>query len=156
MRAPLRIRYPEGLIKESDLQIKAMTEDQSNDMNSYLQRLVKLIPGEAVTMHLTIMNLIENIDIGSNPSYQYLPLVGLFVTFVVRLCATRVETPTSRWDIEWFNVLISSFSYVLWVYATSADFPLPWKDEIGGVWIGVAIMVWTFLVPYLYKTHATN
>ena len=49
------------------------------------------------------------------------------------------------------GVVISSVSFVLWVYATGGTFPqLPAPTAPTGI-IPVAIGVWTFLIPYVYK-----
>lgn len=152
MSAPLRIRYPQGLIKKSDIDLKTASEDSTNDTNNYLQRLIKLIPGEAVTMHLTIREMIGN-QIEKDPSLKYVPYVGLLVVLIIRVTGSTVKVANNKRDVEWALVLISAISYFLWVIAIGDLFP-PMQCPIESPWVGITIMFWTFLIPFLYKPKA--
>lgn len=153
MRAPLRIRYPKNPVKETDKRLRSLSEDASSDMDSYLQRLVKLIPAEAVTIHLTISNMVEE----KEASEEFLPIIGLIVVLIVRIFGTRIETETSKWNIEIGLVAISTISYCLWVIGSGWEFPsIPSINCIPSAWIGGIIMLWTFVIPYVYKPEFSN
>ena len=154
MRAPLRIRYPENLIKSSDKQLKSFSEDQSTDMNSYLQRLVKLIPAEAVSIHLTIKSFVNE---PPEKEEEFLPVIGLIAVLIVRIFGSRVETDSSKWNIEWALVGISVISYILWVLGTGWEFKsISFIEAIPDSWIGATILLWTFAIPYIYKPRFSN
>jgi hypothetical protein len=108
--------------------------------DDYLGRLMKLIPAEVVALYLTFRELAEGwIGVWSS--------ICLGLVIVVRVFGTTV--PGKPVQIK--AVAISAVSFVLWVYAIGGHF-LRWQlpDSPTGV-ISVAIGVWTFIVPMLYR-----
>lgn len=138
-----------------------MAEEGTNEYDSYLARLAKLIPGEAVSIYLTARNMMssgsdnpENVNLIC-PENGWLPLVGLIPLLIIRIFGTRVLNPEEssllkKNDIEWSLVGISAISYMLWIYAIGDCFFGIFQD-ISDMYIAITVMLWTFLVPYLYK-----
>jgi hypothetical protein len=106
----------------------------------YLARLVKLVPSEVVALYLTFKEV----------AVSWLGVWGLICLLLVVL-VRAVATGGKHQPIQIGAVAIACVSFVLWVYATGGtilQFPLP--SNVPGL-ISVAVGVWTFLVPYIYK-----
>lgn len=134
-----------------------MSEDAGSSYNDYLQRLTKLIPGEAVSIYLTGKNMITPDD-GQSICCDYwlMPLVGLVPLLLVRILGTRVQTAAGKMDVEWSFVLVSFISYIIWIYAIGDCF-LTWEVPDGqGYLVAIAVLLWTFAVPYLYTPGTPN
>ncbi len=92
-----------------------------------------------------------------NPDYDnYLArLTKLIPLLIIRIKGTIVQIPDeTSWfkknDIEWPMVAISIVSYIIWVYAIGDCLFIPVNPDYKFV-IAITVMLWTFLVPYLYK-----
>ena len=147
MKGSLRIRYPENISGESNITLRTVAKNPESNYNDYLQRLVKLIPGEAIGIYLTAKNILESKVVCDN--YQWLPFVGLIILLVVRVLGTRVKTENRNVSIEWPLVIISMISYFIWIYAIG-DCILGF-DQISQQVVAIVVLIWTFLVPYIYK-----
>jgi len=126
---------------------------------TYLERLVALVPAEVISLYLALVNFAmgspspgEGIHIAYS---HWLSWLGLALAVFVRIMGTRVIFPGNAgkqtWDIEWPLVFISAISFIIWVYATGGSFISGDMEIFNGFVIGVAVAVWTFLVPYLYR-----
>ncbi len=106
----------------------------------YLARLVKLVPSEVVALYLTFKEV----------AVTWLGIWGL-ICLVLVVLVRAVATRGKHQPIQFGAVAIACISFVLWVYATGGtilDLPLP--SNVPGL-ISVAVGVWTFVVPYIYK-----
>jgi hypothetical protein len=150
MRPLLRIKRPERMV--------AMGTGPKVP-KTYLERLVALVPAEVISLYLALVNFAmgsptpeESIN---NADNHWLPYLGLALVIIVRIMGTRVLFPgkdgKQTWDIEWPLVFISALSFIIWVYATGGSFISGDTAIFSGFVIGVAVAVWTFLVPYVYK-----
>ncbi len=131
--APLRIRTPEPGGGSA-----AAPARENGDL--YLSRLVKLVPSEVVALYLTFKATAET-------------WLGVWATVCLGLVVlTRaVGTHESGKPVQVGAVLVSMVSFTLWVYATGGQLlSLELPASPPGL-ISVAIGVWTFLVPLLYK-----
>lgn len=171
MSGTFRIRFPKPTETE-DLEI-SMNENKSLHLmvdgdnatrpkaliDDYLQRLIKLIPAEVLGIYLAIRNATANdsgkINIAEN--YSWLPVVGLLLVLFTRIVGTNIITKkkvkgksVTKWDIEWPLVVISGVSFIIWVYAMG-DGPL-FNNYPDPVMIAAAVSIWTFAVPYFYKS----
>lgn len=162
MSAPFRIRYP----KKQGLEIE--NQEPNPDYDNYLARLTKLIPGEAISIYLAAKNMAPKPSNITKPEqdiinemglicaeYSWLPLIGLIPLLIIRIKGTIVQIPDeTSWfkknDIEWPMVAISIVSYIIWVYAIGDCLFIPVNPDYKFV-IAITVMLWTFLVPYLYK-----
>jgi hypothetical protein len=113
----------------------------------YFARLVKLVPSEVLALYLAFKT-----SAGTFVGYWALVCLGLVI--VVRTLGTRQAGK----PIQIAAVAIATVSYVLWIYATNGylvneHFAVP--DAYNGI-VSVAIGVWTFLLPYIYKGDPTD
>jgi hypothetical protein len=103
----------------------------------WIARLVKLVPSEIVAVYLAGRGYAGSIA-------GFWPVVCLALLVIVRVWGTRGP----RRKPQWAAVAISSASFVLWVFAIDG--------RILGVTLApdlasLAVLVWTTLIPVLYR-----
>jgi len=148
--ALLRIR------KQPDFAVRLEVTDGEKiikDADEYLERLLKLIPSDVVGIYLIGRQISD-----AQNATQWWALICLALVVVIRVIATRESNNPSGNnnpkfnflnEIQWATVFISSFSFIIWVY-TLGDY-LPGLNFIPSWTASLALLVWTVLVPYLYK-----
>jgi hypothetical protein len=157
MKSPLRIKYPKNPLTAEHQQLKGLSEEPTSDYNDYLQRLIKLIPSEAIGIYLTVKNMVpEGQSVCGD--HNWLPIVGLIPLLIIRILGTRVQAVSDdgtkpKISVEWGLVLISIVSYFIWIYSIGDCVLGYWpKSEIDPPFIiAIVVMLWTFLIPYIYK-----
>ncbi len=115
-----------------------------NGFNSYLARLVKLIPAEVVALYLTGNGFITP---GSRMGSTIWAGICLGLVVLVRVHATRDKA--NHIPPQGMAVLISAVSFVIWVYTMGGPF-LAYglaNPRVGSL----AVLVWTFVVPFIYQ-----
>jgi hypothetical protein len=120
-------------------------------LKSYMERLIKLIPGEVVGLYLVGAGVIPS---GNRIALALWSVVGLVLVVVVRAYATA--DPPHHQGPQWVAVAVSTVSFVIWVYTmggpfvgdgTAAGGPNLWISWVGSL----SVLVWTFIVPFFYK-----
>ena len=106
-------------------------------IDSWLERLVKLVPAEVVAVYLAGRPLAEGKAAG------IWPLVCLGLVIVVRAFGTM-----DKRGPQWASVAVSAVSFVLWVYAMGGHF-LTYSLDVNIA--SLAVLVWTTLVPVFWK-----
>jgi len=137
MVAPFRIRRP-------DRGVKAAAQPTGDDFKLYLDRLLKMIPAEVVSLYV--------VGIGFIPVEKPIVLVIwalLSLVGVVLIRAYGTKDPEATKVIDWTHVAISSVAFVIWVYSLGGPF------EVYGLYIpyigSLLVLAWTFFVPIFYK-----
>jgi len=131
MNAPLRLRAAGST---------ATTGEPPGPIDTWLSRLVKLVPAEVVAVYLAGRPLAQERLAG------VWPVVCLVLTAIVRAWGT-----SDRRGPQWLSVAVSAVSFVLWVYATGGHF-LSYSADVNLA--GLAVLVWTTLVPLFWKGDA--
>lgn len=114
-----------------------------NEGDVYLLRVIKLIPSEALVLYLVGENII--------PPDQKLgmivfSIVCLLFAFLSRSRLTKDKNHTSP---QWQSVIISSISFIIWVYASGGIFA---SFGLYQQWVAtLTLITWVFFIPYLYK-----
>jgi hypothetical protein len=137
MSAPFRIVRP-------DVGVKAAAVSQVESFNSYLDRLLKMIPAEVVSLYLVGSGLV--------PKDQYIALTVWAVVClagVVLVRAYGTADPANNKPTDWVHVAISTAAFVIWVYSLGGPFTafnlyVPYLGSL-------LVLAWTFLVPLFYK-----
>ncbi len=117
---------------------------QPDDFKAYMQRLLRLIPAEVITLYLTFRGLA---DPHSKFAYWW-SAICLVLVVVLRIFGTRA-TGGSIWTFQKIAVGVAAVSFILWVYGMG--------DTILGfaigepIWINASIAIWTIVVPLFYK-----
>ena len=115
-----------------------------DDLKTYMERLVKLIPSEVVGIYLIGFGIIPKAE---SIALVIWTLVCLGLVIIARAYATRDQANNK--PTQWLAVIISSMSFVIWVYTLGHAF-VPFNMWIP--WIGsLIVLVWTFIIPYFYK-----
>ncbi len=118
--------------------------ERSAGFQTYLDRLIRLIPAEVVGLYLVGVGVIPaNKGIGS----AVWTGVCFLVVILVRAMATR--DPSQSLGPQWVAVAVSAVSFAIWAYTMGGPF-VTYHIYVG--WIGaIAVLLWTFGVPYFYK-----
>ena len=128
MNAPLRLYAADR---------SALAGPSEGPIDSWLTRLVKLVPAEIVAVYLAGRPLAQERYAG------LWPIACLVLTILVRAFGT-----SDRRGPQWLTVLVSAVSFVLWVYATGGHF-LTYEVDVNLAALGV--LFWTTLVPVFWR-----
>jgi hypothetical protein len=112
---------------------------------SYLDRLMKMIPGEVVALYLVGAGIIPREE-----SRWW--LVVWSVVCLVGLFALRIYGTTDRRESkgpQWLNVFMSAGAFVIWIYSLGGPFVAfgLYKPFLGSL----LVLTWTFFIPLTYK-----
>ena len=137
MAAPFRIRRP-------DTGVKAVALERGDSFKFYLDRLLKMIPAEVVSLYLVGSGVIPTEQSVALAIWTAVCLIG-----VVLIRAYGTADPADSKPTDWVHVAISSIAFVIWVYSLGGPF------EAFGVYVpyigSLLVLVWTFFVPIFYK-----
>ena len=111
--------------------------EPAGPVDPWLTRLVKLVPAEIVAVYLAGRPLAQEHYAG------LWPVACLVLTIVVRAFGTSDSSGP-----QWLSVGVSAVSFVLWVYATGGQF-LTYPLDVNLA--GLAVLVWTTLVPVFWR-----
>jgi hypothetical protein len=115
----------------------------TDQFDTYLGRLVKLIPSEVIALYLVGRGFLPRTD---GRSWIVWTIVGVVAVVVVRASVTR--NPQKGVGAQWPAVTISSVSFLVWVYSLGDVFGI---YGINIPYIGsLLVLTWTFFIPYLY------
>ncbi len=137
MVAPFRIRRPAT-------GVKAAAQPTEDDFKFYLDRLLKMIPAEVVSLYVVGIGFIPVEKPVVLVIWALLSLVG-----VVLIRAYGTKDPEAAKVIDWTHVAISSVAFVIWVYSLGGPFEayhlyIPYVGSL-------LVLAWTFFVPIFYK-----
>ncbi len=125
----------------------APPSERGAEFQGYLDRLMKMIPGEAVGLYL--------VGSGFIPTAQSLVLLIWSVICLGGVIAIKAYGTADRANQippDWVHVAISSVAFVIWVYSIGGPFA---AYGIGTPYIGsLLVLAWTFFVPIFYKGPA--
>ena len=115
--------------------------------DEYLERLMKMIPGEAVGLYLVGNGALEQ---ANAPIYAWwvLFIAGLALTVLVRAVGSKgVGVPPPSGKPQWSVVIVSSVSYCIYIYALPNGQPF---GHFRVAWIAsLAVLIWTAFIPYI-------
>ncbi len=147
--APLRIWKSAPVVVSKSGMERATTASDIKE-TPYYERLIKLIPAEIISIYMIGKGVIPNTQASSGETASWIWAgVCLLLLLFFRIKASSSSGKLA--DAQWPSVFISSISYLIWLYnmggiLDSMSFYEHYK-YIGAL----AILVWTFLVPYFYK-----
>jgi uncharacterized membrane protein YhaH (DUF805 family) len=133
MSAPLRIRPPAG-----------KAAGNNDGLKSYLDRLLKLIPAEVLSLYL--------VGVGVIPKDKIAALIIWAVFCLIAVGVVKAYGTSDRaHDIEAdkVHVTLSMIAFVIWVYSMGGLFEYFHLYE---AYVGsLLILAFTFAVPYFYR-----
>jgi hypothetical protein len=115
----------------------ALAGRAAGPVDPWLARLVKLVPAEIVAVYLAGRPL------AADRFAELWPVVCLALVVIVRAWGS-----SDRRGPQWISVAIAAASFVLWVHATGGRFP-GWT--LAADVAGLAVLVWTTLVPVFWR-----
>jgi hypothetical protein len=135
------------------LRIHATTA--GDPLKAYVERLVKLIPAEVVSLYVAGRALIQaSFPQGGDAAQPYWigwTLFCLVAVVIVRAWAT--SDAALRLKPQWGAVAIATVSFVVWVYSLGDVFrPWPVWSELAA---GLLVLAWTFIAPWLVRPDPT-
>jgi hypothetical protein len=143
--------------------------------DGYVDKLVKLVPAEAISAYLALINVAvvsavtvdgaiqpENVNAGTSavvsgtgnsPEVYWAFIIALGILAVARIFGSIDVGVNRRFDwktIDWTMVFISIGAYFIWVYTIGGSSSGPFKDYYSLFWGTALIILFTFLAPYLH------
>jgi hypothetical protein len=143
MAYPLHIQKPSTIVAQGGAAGSALQQ--------YVDRLIRLIPAEAVAAYQAIRGIVASIA-PTDPSAQsflpWVPVIGILLVIFVRVWGTRA--PSGAWStVQVGAVAIATVSFVILVISLGHPIIVPTAIP---TWIGsVALIIWVVMVPYLYR-----
>jgi hypothetical protein len=153
MAAPLRIAQHENLY--------ALSAGTGGDAaKEYLDRLVKLIPGEIVALYLAGKVLINNNFVRGGTQHPHVlsetgawiawTLFCLIALILVRKWAT--SDSLAAVPAEWIAITLAGVSFLVWIYSLGDIF-----ERVLKIWdpllASLLVLAWTFLSPWFYQPN---
>jgi hypothetical protein len=129
--------------------------------DTYITRLGKLVPGEAITAYPLFFVGAKQLDGGSVGNMVMLTSWVVFIVVVVLRCRATMS-PEGR--AQWPAVAISAIAFVIWVYVMEGDFGIasaartlapkfsgvPLQSDQVKFIASLALFAWTLIAPALY------
>jgi uncharacterized membrane protein HdeD (DUF308 family) len=129
--------------------VKALGAPAAEPYDTYVTKLLKLIPAEVISVYLAGLALIP----ASLPESQKIaPLAWLGICFLFVIIARYAMTTDKNTSPDWKIIGLSVVSFVIWTYSMGG----PWESTSVYIsWLGgLAVIAWTFLVPYCFRDEA--
>ena len=118
---------------------------EGTSYDTYLEKLLKLIPAEIVALYLTGIGLVPQ-DLPENQKIL-LPIWVAFcfiLVIVVRYKATSDQTTPANWKL----IAISSVAFIIWSYSLGGAYE---AYNLYFPYLGsLAVLGWTAAAPILY------
>lgn len=134
MAAPFRITKP----------APTGTRGRDETFREYLERLLKMIPGEVLGLYM--------IGSGFIPEKQVVGLVvwsGICLASVVVIRIYGTADPQNGLPSQKVPVFVSAIAFLIWLYWLGGPFG---KLGIQIPWVGsLAVLLWSFVIPIFYK-----
>jgi hypothetical protein len=139
MSAPFRIQRPDtGAVRAAGAQ------GSQENFKFYLDRLMKMIPAEVISLYL--------IGRGFIPFEQPIVLAAWAVVCLAGVLLVRsygTADPEANKSPDWVHVAISAAAFVIWIYTLGGPFAAAnlYVPYVGSL----LVLAWTFFVPIFYK-----
>ena len=143
MSSPYRIQRPDtGAVRAA-----AAAASPQDDFKFYLDRLMKMIPAEVISLYLIGTGFIPAGKSGVLAVWAIVCLGG-----VLALRAYGTADSEAGQKPDWVHVVISMVAFAIWVYTLGGPFA---AANIYEPYIGSLLaLAWTFFVPIFYRGPA--
>jgi hypothetical protein len=158
----LRVYSPSSIRTRGDADTSAST-------GSYMERLVKLVPAEAVAVYPLLFNEAKSLAEFGNRARAIALVSWIILAIVIVLRWQATATPER--GAQWAAVAVAAISYIIWVYVLGGHFGVegwlhPWLPaasgdpsaapdpdmaKFKGLIGSLALVSWTLVVPAVYK-----
>lgn len=137
MSAPFRI-------VRQETEMVARKKQRDENIRGYLDRLIKMIPSEVISLYIIGSGLIPKEE-------SVVLLIWTIVCLVGVICIRIYGTadPRKKLPPQWTSVAISSIAFLIWVYSLGGAFA---AFHLYVPYIGsLLILAWTFFIPLFYE-----
>jgi hypothetical protein len=139
MSAPYRITS-----RASARRGAAAAAPQGEEFNSYLDRLMKMIPAEVIALYLVGAGMIPEGQSIAIAAWAIVCLAGVVVLRVYGTADAANHKPA-----DWTHTLICAGAFVLWIYSIGGPFT---AFNVHVPWLGsLFVLAYTFFIPLVYK-----
>jgi hypothetical protein len=139
MSAPFRISRP--AVRAADV---VGGGAGGEDFKGYLDRLMKMIPGEAIGLYLVGSGFIPKEAPAVLAVWAVVCLIG-----VIALKAYGTSDAQAHLPVDYVHVAISAIAFIIWVYSIGGPFA---AYNLAVPYIGsLLVLAWTFFVPIFYR-----
>jgi FtsH-binding integral membrane protein len=142
-----------ALEKKGGMYVEGREGTQKEEKDNYTAQIVKLIPAEIVGVYLGLQNLVASLG---EPSRYITQLIF----FVIILCISPLYLKNVGGITDKRQRLIAIISYCIWSISLGGPFAYlltkydsPISAQIIG---GALVMLYTLIVPMLYKKQPTS
>jgi hypothetical protein len=149
--------------------IRTRGDGDASSSTGYMERLVKLVPAEAVAVYPLLFNEAKSLTDAGNRARAVALVSWIILVIVIVLRWQATATPER--GAQWLAVGVAAISYVIWVYVFGGYFGVEgwlhlwvpalssdpgaspdadmvkFKSLIGSL----ALVCWTLVVPAVYK-----
>lgn len=142
-QGPFRIEKPSAIALEAD--------DPGDAFRDYMNRLITLIPGEALGAYLVIRGFWGGTGGAADQAslfIGYLPILGLLLVIVARIWGTRDASGAAA-TVQPIGVFVAAIAFMLWVFAMGHS--VAGYGVLDGRIASTLIVLFSFVVPYFYK-----
>ena len=139
MSAPFRIQRPAtGAVRAAGAQ------GSQENFKFYLDRLMKMIPAEVISLYLIGRGFIPLEKPIVLAAWALVCVAGVFL-----IRAFGTADPEANKSPDWVHVTISAVAFVIWVYTLGGPFEAAkvYEPYVGSL----LVLAWTFFVPVVYK-----
>lgn len=142
-----------------------------NSSEGYVDKLVKLVPAEAISAYIALVNVAgvsgttanaetiadlqsatTIVNTGYTVEMWYAFGLGLFILLIARVFGSMQikDMKVDVSNVNWRMVGISMVAFVLWVYTIGRNTSGPFMNIYSLFWGTALIILFTFLAPYVY------
>jgi peptidoglycan/LPS O-acetylase OafA/YrhL len=124
--------------------------DTPDPGQSYLVRLLRLIPAEIVAFHTTLVPLI-NKEMADDLCVGHSSLIVLAMALLIGLRAQLTRGQNPRTGPQWIAVAVSAVAYGLWAWHTNTGPFICISAQVYPVISLMVIAAYVIAVPWIYK-----
>ena len=147
----VNIARPADNLRSGEAASAPPPQSATSSADTYVSRLVKMIPGEALALFAAGAGLIAAARAEWQPNLLLVwSLISALAIIALRRKATLVS---DRSGPQWISTAIALVSFAIWLYSQGAPFIEMGDDfeESRGVVSSLLILAWTFFIPLFYK-----
>lgn len=123
---------------------RASRADANVEVKSYLDRLLKMIPGEVIALYVLGTGVIPA---GDSAVVVVWSFICIFAVISVRAWGTADRSNGETTD--WVMVIISTVAFIIWLYNLGGPFAV---YDLYVPYIGTLVaLAYTFFIPIFYK-----
>ncbi len=123
-------------------------EFQTDTIDSYKDKLLKLIPSEIIAAYVSIHGLLKGNAVQNQDTILWIVIGILFLLTPIYL--KRFQNVNNN-----LQIVFTCIAFLIWVFATGS----PLKTILGNdpqFMASIALMIYTLFIPLLFNPSSTN